>query len=49
MTLKGKLLWKAGGKEGTWTDGGAALGDKVVPWHAFAAFLQPLVRLRSMP
>ena len=35
MSLKGKLLWKAGGTEGTWTDGGAALGDKMVPRQLF--------------
>lgn len=26
LSLEGKLMWKAGGLEGTWTDGGAALG-----------------------
>ena len=30
MTLQGRLLWKAGGKFGTWTDGGAALGNGMV-------------------
>ena len=30
MSLKGELLWKAGGKEGTWTDGGAGLGHGMV-------------------
>jgi len=26
LTMEGKLMWKAGGLAGTWTDGGAALG-----------------------
>ncbi|CAL1162531.1 unnamed protein product [Cladocopium goreaui] len=30
LSLQGKLLWKAGGKPGTWTDGGAALGNGMV-------------------
>eukprot|EP00435_Cladocopium_sp_Y103_P013568 s560_g3.t1 len=30
LSLQGKLLWKAGGKSGTWTDGGAALGNGMV-------------------
>lgn len=30
MSLKGELLWKAGGKEGTWTDGGAGIGNGMV-------------------
>jgi hypothetical protein len=25
------VLWKAGGKEGTWTDGGASLGNGMAP------------------
>ena len=28
--LTGQVLWKAGGKAGTWTDGGAALGKDMV-------------------
>lgn len=30
MSLGGQVLWKAGGKPGTWTDGGASLGNGMV-------------------
>jgi hypothetical protein len=38
LSLQGKLLWKAGGKPGTWTDGGAALGNGMVPSIRTATF-----------
>ena len=28
----GHVIWKSGGKEGTWTDGSAAVGNGMVPW-----------------